>query len=217
MSTWPYVDQTENKIQNAFKNKSMKHFPQNRNKAINPSKLKKIYNKHRSRLLEPESLQAFGNTVENETPRTNNSKKGSQLISPIHNIQRLNLPSQPQLQHQRSSALNSTNRLSRIKKIFHNHINSINLDMLKVFLKYCSLPVYGLEFKNYLELINDLKLGINEQNRSFTQEITFVFKQFGIKVGRTHYIFYESFTESLKALYGVRIQIMASESILGMI
>ena len=90
-----------------------------------------------------------------------------------------------------------------IQAVMKSHINNVNLDILKIFLKYCSLPIYGIEFKHYLMLINDLDLGINEENRSFTNEISAVFKKFSQKECTSYFIFFKNFLKSLKALYEV--------------
>lgn len=191
------------------KSNSQTNNPNNTSNAVE-NKLKRAYSRHRNSILEHENLAAFSNPIYIEAPPAFNSNNKENNVSsikasPIPTPNRLHIgASIPS-----GRFLNSTSQrlnIAKIHKVFHNTINSVNLDLLKVFLRYCNLPVYGIELKNYVELINDLDLGIHEQNRSYTPEITEVFKQYGLKEGRTHFIFFENFTESLKSLYKVLTQ-----------
>jgi hypothetical protein len=50
-------------------------------------------------------------------------------------------------------------------------VSNINIELLKVFIHYSALPVYGIDFKKYLSLLKDLNLGMELEIGTFTHEI----------------------------------------------
>lgn len=157
------------------------------------SNLKNLVAKHRDSFIVSDTLNPFANFNAGGSRRSKILDTGQ-----IENV----VPNSSNRHN--SSMVGTTDRskpkMLKIHQVVNTHVNNINIELLKVFIHYSALPVYGIDFKKFLTLLKDLNIGIEHEIGSFTHEITSVFKEFAVKEGNSHYIFYEKFVESLRRL-----------------